>query len=330
MRTRSGSWRVPAEVDDGELGLLPDRHASLAVLRRLDGEHRRWRLAARDAPEAPADLPEHGGRPDRPDRHDQRVVRDVVRLVEGADLRRRDPLDVLHPADDRVAIGVRLEGDGVDLLAEKPARVVLRAGPPLLDDDLTLRGDLLGVEQQVLHPVRLELDHEVELVGRDVDEVRGHVLRGERVVLAAVLLDEPRELLRAASRRALEHHVLEEMGDPGRAPLLIARADPVPHLEGYDRAAVILEQEDTKPVVERGGGDAIGGGRPGRRQKRDDQEEENDRAPRSIIPPAAQPTVVSSPLMRGLALLLVIANPQLALAPPRTQALAAPLERVVP
>src|SRR5256712_8740039 len=117
--------------DEGELGLLPARPASLAVLRRLDGEHRRWRLAARDASEAPADLPEHGGRLERPDRHDQRVVRDVVRLVEGADLRRRDPLDVLHPADDRVAIRGGLEGDGGDLLAEKPAPALLPPGPPL-------------------------------------------------------------------------------------------------------------------------------------------------------------------------------------------------------
>src|SRR5206468_114246 len=84
------------------------------------------------------------------------------------------------------------------------------------------RGDLLGIEEQVLHPVRFEVDHEVQLVGRDVDEVRGDVLRGERVVLAAVFLDEPRELLGPVGRRALEHQVLEEVGDAGRAPLLVA------------------------------------------------------------------------------------------------------------
>src|SRR2546428_7169173 len=121
--------------------LLPARPASLAVLGRLDGEHRRRSPSARDPPEAPADLLERGRSLERPDRHDHCVVRDIVRLVEGADLRRCDPLDVFRPADDRIAIGVRLEGDRADLLAEEPARVVLGAGPPLLDDDLALRGD---------------------------------------------------------------------------------------------------------------------------------------------------------------------------------------------
>ena len=75
--------------------------------------------------------------------------------------------------------------------------------------------DLLGIEEQVLHAVGFEVDDEVELVGGDVDVVRRHVLRGERVVLAAVLLDEPRELRGPVLRRALEHHVLEEVRDAG-------------------------------------------------------------------------------------------------------------------
>ena len=87
------------------------------------------------------------------------------------------------------------------LFAEEPAGIVLGARPPLLDDDLALGGDRLGVEEQILHAVGLEVDDEVELVGRDVHVVRGHVLRREGVVLAAVLLDEPREL-RAARRSA--------------------------------------------------------------------------------------------------------------------------------
>ena len=105
-----------------------------------------------------------------------------------------DALDVLHPADDGLPVGVRLEGEGADLLAEEAARIVLGPRAALLDDDLALGGDLLGIEQEVLHPIGLEVQHEVELVGGDVDEVRGHVLRGEGVVLAAVLLDEPGEL----------------------------------------------------------------------------------------------------------------------------------------
>ena len=121
------------------------------------------------------------------------------------------------------------------------------------------------------------------------------------------------------------------MGDPGRAPLLIARADPVPHLEGHDRAAVILEQEDPEPVVERGGDDALGGGHLARHQEHDGQEEDGkDGAHRSIIPPASHSAVVSSNLMRVLVVLLVIAIPPLAIAQPCTESLATLFERVSP
>src|SRR3989442_7039403 len=42
--------------------------------------------------------------------------------------------DILPPADDREAVGVRLEGERGHLLAEEPTRVVLGARPPLLED----------------------------------------------------------------------------------------------------------------------------------------------------------------------------------------------------
>src|SRR5262249_59754899 len=95
------------------------------VLRRLDGEPRWRRLAPGNPPERFLDLPQHGLRLEVADRHDDRVVRHVVRLVEGTNLGRRDPLDVLHPTDDRKAVGMRLEGDRADFLAEEAARVVL-------------------------------------------------------------------------------------------------------------------------------------------------------------------------------------------------------------
>src|SRR5262249_56586171 len=109
-----------------------------------------------------------------------------------------------------------------------------------------------------------EVGDEMALVGAVVDVVRGALLRGERVVLATVLLDEPRELLGSTRRRALEHQMLEEVGDPGRAAQLVARADAVPDLERHNRAPVILEQQDAEPVVERGGDDPVCRGRYGR------------------------------------------------------------------
>jgi hypothetical protein len=72
---------------------------------------------------------------------------------------------------------MRLEGDRAHLLAEEPAGIVLGARAPLLDDDLALGADLFGVEEEILHAVGLEIDHEIDLVGRNVDVIRRDVLR---------------------------------------------------------------------------------------------------------------------------------------------------------
>jgi hypothetical protein len=140
---------------------------------------------------------------------------------------------------------------------------------------------ILGIERQVVHPVGLEVEDEVELVGGDVDEVRGDVLRGEGVVLASVALDQSCEDAGPVPGRATEHQMLEEVRDPGRAPRLVARADVIPHLHGDDGAAVVLQQQHAQPVVERGrqdrGGAGIGGGRR-RSDGEHDDHEEHDRA----------------------------------------------------
>ena len=179
---------------------------------------------------------------------------------------------------------MRREGQRGDLLREEPAGIVVRAHPALLEDDLALGGDVARVEEEVVHAVGLEIDHEGEAVRRDVDVVRRDVLAGEGVVPAAVLLDQTRELARPVGRRALEHHVLEEVGEAGAAARLVARAHPVPHLEGGHRTAMVLEEEHAQSVVEGGGHHAVGGaGRKGGEQEEHRREEE--RRHTESIPP---------------------------------------------
>src|SRR5262249_12500931 len=67
-----------------------------------------------------------------------------------------------------------------------------------------------------------------------------------------VLLDETRELAWPVRGRALEHQVLEEVRDAGGAACLVARADPVPHLERDDRISVVFLQEHAQTVFEGG------------------------------------------------------------------------------
>ena len=172
-------------------------------------------------------LPHHrqrGGRANVSRDDQDRVVGDIVGIVERAQLGPVDTGDVRHPPDDGPAIGVRLERERAHRLVDQPVQVVLRARPALLHHDLPLGVDRGGVEQEMPHPVRLEPEHEVELVGRDVRVVAGQVLRGVGIVAAAVLLDEARDLPAPVGGRPLEHHVLEEVGEPGRPGALVARA----------------------------------------------------------------------------------------------------------
>ena len=87
-------------------------------------------------------------------------------------------------------IGMGHEGDGVEELGEGSDRVVRRARPAFLHHDLPLRVDLSRCEEKVPHPVSLELEHQVELLGRDGHVVHGDVAAGEGVVLAAHHLDQ--------------------------------------------------------------------------------------------------------------------------------------------
>ena len=47
---------------------------------------------------------------------------------------------------------------------------------------------------------------------------------------------------------ALEHHVLEEMREPGATGTLVLRADVIRHRYVNDRSGVILRQDHAQPV----------------------------------------------------------------------------------
>ena len=52
----------------------------------------------------------------------------------------------------------------------------------------------------------------------------------------------------ATCLRALEHHVLEEVGEPGLARLLVLRADVVPEVDRHDRGEVVLGDDDPQAI----------------------------------------------------------------------------------
>ena len=101
--------------------------------------------------------------------------------------------------------------------------------------------------QQEAHAIGLEPERQLERIaghGLVVDRV---VLAGRAVQIGAELL-ERHEVIAVVMLRALEHHVLEEVGKAGSARLLVLRADPVPEVDRDDGRLVVLVEHDRQPV----------------------------------------------------------------------------------
>ena len=84
----------------------------------------------------------------------------------------------------------------------------------------------------------------------DLLEIGGEIVAGERVLLPADLGDEFREFPFGMALGALEHQVLEKMGDARLAHGIVGRAVAVPHHMRDHRRAMIGNDDDVEPVVE--------------------------------------------------------------------------------
>ena len=144
-----------------------------------------------------------------------------------------------------------LKGDGVHLFVEFRLRIVVGAHAALFHDDLDLLRELLFVDRQVAHAVRLQRHHVFQLLLRHLLEVRRVVAAGEGIVTTAGSGNALVEFTRPDCWCALEHHVLEHVGDAGCPVDLVHAADAVPdHLHGGRRAAILLD-DHAQAVLER-------------------------------------------------------------------------------
>ena len=80
--------------------------------------------------------------------------------------------------------------------------------------------------------------------------IGGDVLGREGVVLAADLLDQARVLLGRHVLRALEHHVLEHVGDAAVADGLVLGARVIEDLHRRDGRLVVGQEEHLEAVGE--------------------------------------------------------------------------------
>jgi hypothetical protein len=189
------------------------------------------------------------------------------------------------PAEHGQAVGVIEEQRRLHHLVEPAVGVVVDPLASLLDDDVALGQELGIAEAEVRHAVGFEGHHRGEMLGRDGLVEGGIVLGGEGIVLAAHQRYTVRELARRRVWRALEHQVLEEMGDARFADRRVGPAGLIDqHLHDH-RRAVVLDDHNLEPVIEGGAPGAeqaaIGGaGRePGRRKRRQRGERTEDGKP---------------------------------------------------
>jgi hypothetical protein len=77
------------------------------------------------------------------------------------------------------------------------------------------------------------------------------VLARRAVDVSADLLEEFEVLVVGHVLGALEHHVLEEVREPGPLHLLVLRAHVVHRDDGHDGGGAVLMEDDVKPVRQR-------------------------------------------------------------------------------
>ena len=187
------------------------------------------------------------------------VVGLIVLAVEGLQVVDRHALDVGAVADGRFAVVVPLVGGGVDALHEDALRAVL-AALELVADDRHFRDQVLALDEAVDEAVGFELDAELEVLvgGRHGLEVVGAIDVGGAVEAGAVVAQGLGHVGKRG--RALEDHVLEQMGHAGLAVAFVARADQDGHVDGDRRPRRLGKKQHTGPVGQAVFGHAFDGG----------------------------------------------------------------------
>ena len=211
-------------------------------------------------------------------------------LEEGDGVGEGHRLQVGAVADHGVRVGeVAGVGQLVDAQEGGDVGLVVVVLLALLDDGVALVLEVGRGEVQVGHAVGLEPQGQLEGVAGDGLPVFGVVGSGRAVADPARLGDDGEVLHLADVRRALEHHVLEEVGEAGSSRRLDGGADVVMDGDGDGGDQVVGGDDDAEAVVEGPGGDGEvqGGGRRDGRQDGEGQEQ-GGRDSGHVGPPSAK------------------------------------------
>src|SRR5450759_1097189 len=160
-------------------------------------------------------------------------------------------LQVTHPADDRVVIGMLLINRRHHDFIHQRLRFIVGAHAPLFHDYLDLLAEFLRSQIEVLHPVRFQLHRQRQLGFVQLLEISGVVGAGKSILARPRCRDALGKFARWHGLGALEHHMLQRVRDAGGSGALVHAAGLVPDLLHHHRRAVIFLDDDFQPVRQR-------------------------------------------------------------------------------
>ncbi|MCU7374351.1 hypothetical protein PEC18_26810 [Paucibacter sp. O1-1] len=169
--------------------------------------------------------------------------------MEVAHITQRRGVELGDIADHRALVGMLLIAVAGDRVEEQAIGIGQHALAKLLLDHLALAVEIGLVQVQIGHALGLGPEHRFQMVGRHGAVVDRHVLGGEGIVAATHVLGHAVELLVGHMPRALEHQVLEEMGQAGASHRIVLAADPVPELHA-DAGAGHRQGQHGQPVCQ--------------------------------------------------------------------------------
>ena len=167
---------------------------------------------------------------------DDEIAGSEVVSIEAGDHRALEFSYRVARAEDRQAESVVLpETLGEDFVDEVVGIVLIHFD--FFEDDAALLGDIAGIEDGMKNEIGEDIHGERKMLIENFDVEADAFLRREGVHVAADGIDLAGDVFGGARLRALEHHVLDEVGDAVPFGIFVARAGLEPDAD-RDRADV--------------------------------------------------------------------------------------------
>ncbi len=225
----------------------------VAALRRHGGFRkidRFWRILTRNVAKVLLDLAQGRLGIEVANQSYDCVVGCVVSAEEGCDILDRGCVQVLHRANDRVLVREVIVRQLANALESTAIGLIIDTKAALFLHRLPLVFQVLFSDHKRPHPVRLEEQTQIDLVLRhDLEVQRSLRVRGS-VHRAAIVKNKEKVLPSTDFLGALEHHVLEEVGEACAAGSLVLGAHAVAHRDGVDGRVMILRDDHSQAVLE--------------------------------------------------------------------------------